>query len=676
MNVMNEPYSLSLRFIIALLLCLPTTWVNAQEQVLTDTLAAAIKTAERSRLEISLDRLSGDLKDIQGTLSPLGEGDPIRWVLNLPGVTTGAEGGSAFYVRGGNLGNNLLTLDDVPVYGYSHLLGLTTIVPVIVMQSAELAKGGFDGSESNFTASHLAVETKSPSEGVNASIAINNFLVSAGSEGYLTENLSYIFSARISPLAMEYKTFHILLPKQFGEFDNFKAGVGDLYGKLRYSFKGSSHLELSGLGSIDEYSFSTGQESQKTLGWRNGLTSLRFQNQTNNSKSTILAYFNHFDTHQIQDAVYHGKSNHLTLESELMEYSLSAVRQKSIGRFVLGYGAKGRYAEFKPGQVASIKNRSAVKLANAFIQTTFKVPGQMELKAIGRMNYYQQITDDKGRFNPEYSLSAKIGVDTRFTIEGSFDHLVQYYHTLEGLPVGWSLDMIVPSGARVEPENVMQGAIGIRLHSGAHCFSAGGFYKRMDKLLYYKYSQSLFNGGMADWEAHVSQGQGQSYGAEILYEYNRDELYARLAYTLSKTDRRGFEGVNEGKPFHARFDRTHILNVQGIWRHLTLSLILESGHWENGAAATYLMHTLEDSAWRAEYYSGINNYRMPTVFRLDGGYQISFFSGRLKHDLNLGISNMTNHFNPFMLYFDGETNSWKEISLLPIMPNISYRISF
>ncbi len=675
MNLIKSPYRLLLRLLIDLLLCLPTTTVNAQEQVWTDTLTAAVKTAER-RIKISMDRLSGDLKDIRGTLSPLGEGDPIRWILGLPGVTTGADGGSAFYVRGGNLGNNLLTLDGVPVYGYSHLLGLTTIVPVMVMQSAELAKGGFDGSESNFTSSHLAVETKSPCEGVNASVAINNFLLSAGSEGNITERLSYILSARISPLAMEYNTFHTLLPKQFGEFDNFKAGVGDLYGKLRYSFKGSSYLELSGLGSIDEYSFSTGQESQKTLGWRNGLTSLRFQNQTNNSNSTILAYFNYFDTYQIQDAVYHGKSNHLTLQSELMESSLSAIRQRSIERFILGYGVKGRYATFKPGQVASIKNSSVIWLASAYIQSAFRVPDHLELKTVGRMNYYQQLTDEKGRFDPEYSFSVKVRIGSNATIEGSIDHLTQYYHTLEGLPVGWSLDMIVPSSTKVAPETVLQSAIGAQFHFGTHSGSIGGFYKEMDQLVYYKYSQSLFSGGMADWESQVSQGKGKSYGAEILYEYSYNDWYARISYTISKTNRSGFEGVNEGKPFNARFDRTHVLNAQLIWRYLTLSLILESGHWENGAAATYPMHTLEDMEWRAEYYSGINNYRMPTVFRLDLGWQKSFRTGRLENTLNLGVCNVTNHFNPFMLYFDTRTESWKEIALLLIMPNFSWRVEF
>lgn len=681
---------MKIRSLIVLFGLLTGISVSAQDRTWTDTLTAAIKTANR-RIELSIDRLSAEAKEIRGVLSPLGEGDPIRWVQSLPGVTTGADGGSAFYVRGGNMGNNLISLDGVPVYGYSHLLGLTMIIPVSVMQSVELAKGGFDGRENNFTAAHLAVETKAPLEKISSSVALNNFLLSANSEGHITKGLSYLLSARISPLTWEYKALQKLLPEQV-VFDRFKADVGDLYGKIRYDFSGQTFIELAGLGSQDGYAFSPGPDSDKSLGWRNGLVSFRLQNQTATTRTSFLSYIDYFDTHQAQDAVYHGNKNHLALQSVMMETAFSADRTRTMGRFCFGFGAKGRYAEFKPGQIADVDNRSTVVLGDAFLQAGFKIPDLIDVKAVGRLNYYERrdgrwpqhlrLSEENVRFDPEYSFSAQVNIGPHVLLEGSFDRLVQYYHTLEGLPVGWSLDMIVPSGSRgpsrpqVAPETVRQGAVGIQFRAGAHCGSVGGFYKMMDQLVYYKYSQSLFNVGMVNWESQVSQGQGTSRGLEFQYEFSHGDWYARMAYTLSKTDRSGFEGVNEGKPFHARFDRTHILNAQGLWRHWTVSLILESGHWENGAAMTYPMHTLEDAPWRAEYYSGINNYHMPTVFRLDVGYQHIFTTGRLQHELNLGVCNLTNHFNPFMLYFDGASESWKEMALLPILPNFSWRIGF
>jgi hypothetical protein len=197
----------------------------------------------------------------------------------------------------------------------------------------------------------------------------------------------------------------------------------------------------------------------------------------------------------------------------------------------------------------------------------------------------------------------------------------------------------------------------------------------MGNLIYYKYSQSLFSGALAAWENQVDFGKGTAYGAEFLYEYQGNDFYARVAYTLSKTTRHDFAETNRGLPFPARFDRPHVLNVMAQWKGICATFILQSGNWENGAPETYQM-PLPGMEWTAKYYSGVNNYRMPTVIRLDLGYQFSFRTGRVEHKVNLGVCNVTNHFNPFMLYFDTRTESWKEIALLPIMPNFSYRIEF
>lgn len=135
--------------------------ISAQDLERHDTLTAAVKTDSRRVVE-SLGSMSTSVEGVRRVVSPLGEGDPIRWAQGLPGVATGADGTTAFYVRGGNMGNNLITLDGVPVYGYSHLLGLTTIIPQDVMAETSLLKGGFEGSSSNFTAGHLKIITRDP----------------------------------------------------------------------------------------------------------------------------------------------------------------------------------------------------------------------------------------------------------------------------------------------------------------------------------------------------------------------------------------------------------------------------------------------------------------------------------------------------------------------------------
>ena len=673
---------------MAMLLCAFTASGQITEQ--HDTLQAAVKTDSR-RVAEAIGRVSTDLDGVRRVISPLGEGDPIRWAQGLPGVSTGADGTTAFYVRGGNMGNNLITLDGVPVYGYSHLLGLTTIIPQDVMSEATLLKGGFEGGSSNFTAGHLAITTRDPDmEKFRMSAAMNNFLASVSLETPINEKMSFMFSGRISPLAWEYKAIQGVLPDLLGGFDDFGAGVGDLYGKFRWQTGKRSYLNVSYLGSMDGYSFGTITEDEndiryqnsEKMGWNNMIGTVSWHLDGARSFMDFKASVNRYTSSQEQHKYYRGVMNHLTLKSSLTEYMFSFDRTESMFKaFKIDYGTKFRIAEFAPGQVASVNNASNTLLGTVYLQGRFDIEDRLSLRATARGHYYSNFKDNAvkggnvGRFDVDASVALDWKIFKYLSLEATFDRMVQHYHTLEGLPVGWSLDMIVPSSREIGPESALQGNLGFSSQIGKHTVSAGGFYKQMNDLVYYKYAQSLFSGGMASWEEDVDLGKGTSYGAEFLHEYVGKDLYTRVSYTWSKTNRFGFPNINDGGEFHARFDRRHVLNAVAQWKGFSAAVSLQSGHWENGAAETYPMH-VPGAEWTADYFSGVNNYHMPTVFRLDLGYMFSFETGKVKHDVNVGLCNATNHFNPFMLYFDAATEGWKMIALLPILPNFSYRISF
>jgi len=48
----------------------------------------------------------------------------------------------------------------------------------------------------------------------------------------------------------------------------------------------------------------------------------------------------------------------------------------------------------------------------------------------------------------------------------------------------------------------------------------------------------------------------------------------------------------------------------------------------------------------------------------------------VQNDLNLGVCNLLNHFNPYTVYYDTKEEAWKEMALLPILPNFSWRVEF
>ena len=677
------------RFFLTILLIYMSAVLHAQERV--DTLEAAVKTDVRKAAD-PIAVIETDVNGIRGVLSPLGEGDPIKWVQTLPGIASGADGSSSFFVRGGNMGNNLITLDGVPVYGYSHLLGLTTVIPQDVIEGVSLVKGGFIGGDGNFTSSHLSICTRTPdAEGFRMSASLNNFLASVSAETHIGKDMSLLLSGRISPLALEYKALRGMLPGVLNGFEDLSAGVGDLYGKFHWQVDDNHDFSVSILGSRDNYAFTAPSGDYDKMGWDNIIGLAKYGMKDGNVSTDLELSLNQYGSHQVQGKDFRGEWQVLSLKSDLLETAASVKRTHVFDKGLFGYGLKGRYARFMPGQVASARNVTNALLFTAYGQAEYNLSCGLSLAGALRAHYWQNLTSGAGRVDPDVSLSARWDINRIFSLQGTYDRMVQYYHTLEGFPVGWSLDMIVPSGKTAVPELSQQGSFSLSSSLGKHILSLGGYIRQMDNLVYYRYAQSLFNGALAAWEDNVDVGSGTSYGGEFFYEYDGDDLYSRLSYTLSKTNRYGFPSVCNGGEFNARFDRRHVLNAMVQWKGFSAALTLQSGHWENGAPETYIMHLpgdvtdssiagdglVCDKDWTAYYFGNeVNNYHMPMVFRLDLGYAFSFTTGKIDHDVNVGVCNVTNHFNPFMLYYDAQSEGFKMIALLPILPNFSYRINF
>lgn len=656
--------------IATLSLFMPAALV-AQEAI-RDTLPAARITAARL-LRLETGRIEASLEGVRSVASPLGEGDPIRWIQGLPGVATGADGSSAAYVRGGGVGGNLLTLDGVPVYGYSHLLGLTTVLPSDAIQSVSFAKGGFVGAQGNFSASHVAVTTRDPAaDRIRTSVSVNNFLAGGSVSGPVGGRLSFSASARISPLGLEYRALKGLLGAGLGDLRQFGAGVYDIHGKLLWRISDSRRLTFSALGSGDRYSFGTRDASRERMGWNNAIGIVRYHSERERSSWDLGASFNHYGSLQEQDKTYKGEDNHFALQSALDEASLSAEWTRPLGdAFTFRTGLQGRIASFEPGKVGKVVNSYTAKYGTAFVEGVLQTRTLL-LDGTVRLGAFRS---DTTYVSPDINLKVRWQAVPSLAFEATFDRMGQYYHTLEGLPIGWSMDLLIPSTASIPAERVVQGYAGIVGSFGDHTLSAGAYAKEIRNIIYYKDAQNLFSPVPAVWEENCDIGNGDSRGLEFLYEYTGKELYARASATFSKSTRKEFSEVNEGRPFHAPFDRRVVFNATAQWRNFSLTFIYQDGNWVNGRGEKYTVSIPGDEV-TLDYFASINNHQMPATVRLDVGYRLNWEGRRVSHALNLGVCNLLNHFNPFTVYYDTLEGTWKELALLPILPNFSYRISF
>ncbi len=128
------------------------------------TLEGIAVEAERSRARARFEESAGATVQEIGrvemkSLPILVETDPIRAVEVLPGVNTVSDFTAAFNVRGGSADQNLILLDDIPIFNPFHLGGVFSVFNADMVQRAELRAGGFPAEYGGRVSSVLTVET-------------------------------------------------------------------------------------------------------------------------------------------------------------------------------------------------------------------------------------------------------------------------------------------------------------------------------------------------------------------------------------------------------------------------------------------------------------------------------------------------------------------------------------
>lgn len=684
----------------AFLLAAPVLQAQDRE-TLRDTLPASLKVGERGSSEKLPGTFTTDLAALRGkALSPVGENDAVKYAMTRPGVASGAEGFSAFFARGGNLGNNLFTLDGVRIYGFSHLLGLTTSVPEAAFSSMDFCIGGFSGETGGMTASHIALHSPhlNPDK-LHGSVSLSTTFASASVTAPVwKDKVSILVAGRWSPFGVAYG----LLKRGFdrdGYMPGLSLGVWDLYAKAGWNVAPGHELAISCFSSRDSYDIGF-PGTAYDLGWDNNMGHLSYRWESGPTTLRADASYNRFRNRMEHKAEIAGDANLLQLQTKVAElnFSLAAEHRLLEGKLCLSEGLKHQRGRMSPASAKSSESSVAVLadapftesvsrpvLTSGFVQLDGSF-GPVDLMADLRGNYYrnnaERRPDRYSGFAAEVSGRARWRIVSMLALEMTYDNRVQFDHTLEGTPMGWSMDVIVPATKQLPPERSEQVYGGLSVSFPGHLVTAGAFVKRMQNLVYYTDAKALFTAAAYGWSDNAQVGSGTSRGLEFCYDGNLSSagLSWNLAYTWSKTDR-SFPGINDGNVFPARYDRRHVLNAGAQWKGFSAMFTLQSGHWETVAAGQFMGYLPDGQEVRLDWFSHPNNWQIPAYIRLDIGYTADFISGQgssrpLTHSLTAGVFNVLNRHNPSMLTYDSAAKTWNLISLFPIMPSLKYSLTF
>jgi hypothetical protein len=674
-----------------------------------------------SDVVMSVNKL--DIKTMQKIPAFLGEVDIIKSILLLPGVTTVGEGASGFNVRGGSVGQNLILLDEAPVYNSSHLLGFFSVFNPDAVKDIKLYKGGIPAQYGGRIASILDIRMK---EGNNKHLGINGGIGTIFSrltvEAPIVKNRSsFILSARRSYADILFRPFVEIL--QNGAALNFY----DITFKTNYDFSDKDKIYLSGYLGRDNFKF----DKNQGFSWGNKTGTLRWNHvYSHHLFMNLTSYFSDYDYNL---AFGDNNIDRFEWKSRIQTTSLKPDFSAFYGlNNVFNFGGEGIYYHFYPANATGISNgiktdislddkysvESAIYASNEqnlndnwslaygirFSNFRYLGPGSVyeyttikpgERKLVTGEYQADKLETIKQYSNLEPRASIKFQINSNTSIKAGYNRMAQYIHLISNTTASNPLDVWTPSTNNIKPELADQVALGIFRNFSNNTIEASleGYYKAVKNQIDYIDGADILINKLLEGE--LLNGIGRAYGAEMMVQKKSGRWNGWVSYTLGWTEQK-VEGINNFKWYPARFDQRHNLKV-AVFYDL-------NPRWSFSANFTFLSGTpttFPTSRFQVQDYlipfNGLNsrnNMRIPDYHRLDlsatlNGRKISR-KGKVRKNADFWVFSVYNVYarkNPFSIYFSQsadrpvngqpiQTQATMVSIIGTIVPSISYNFKF
>lgn len=663
--------------------------------------------------QVRMSTINLKVSDIKKIPAFMGEVDIIRAIQLLPGVQSGSEGTTGFYVRGGSPDQNLILLDGVPVYNASHLFGFFSVFNADAIKNVQLTKGGFPARYGGRLSSVLEIDMKEGN--------MKEFH-GEGSIGLIATKLTIegpIFKDKTSFIVSGRRTYVDLITAPIlAATDGYRAGYyfGDFNAKINHLFSRKDRLYLSYYGGNDRFYYrekysssfdSFSQETESHLEWGNHTGSLRWNHLFSNKlfgnlNATFTQYqFNTgFSDRNTGDLPDENSFEGFEYFSRIRDYGLRYDFEYQINnKHQLRYGASYTYHIFNPGASQFLEefNGNSLDSALEYSKPIFSndifiyVEDDYQISDRWRANYGLHYSTYFLKGTQYQSLQPRVSLRYLLTdawsLKASYANMNQFIHLLSNTGIGLPTDLWVSSTAKIRPQVSQQIALGsTRSFAGNEFeFSTELYYKWMENLIEYKEGASFVTS--SDWENQVeTDGKGWAYGLEVLLRKNKGATTGWIGYTLAWSNRQ-FDNLNYGETYPYRYDRRHDVSV--VLNHefsdkldIGLTWVYGSGNSFTAPTANMLLPSNfnPDYPDNFQIFSDRNGQRMPNYHRLDFGINFHKKTKWGKRTWNVSVYNAYSRLNPFFLYIGEDYRTGekevRQVSLFPIIPSIAYIFSF
>lgn len=651
--------------------------------------------------QMSIERIH--VEEISKVPVLFGERDILKTMQLLPGVKAAGDGNSGFYVRGGGTDQNLILLDEAPVYNASHLLGFFSTFNSDAIKSVTLHKGAMPPQYGGRLSSVVDIKMN---DGNN-----QDFDVSGGI-GLISSRLNIegpIKKGASSFLLSGRRTYADLFLKAFGDSSLRKSRLYffDLNAKMNFTLSEKDRLFLSGYFGRDVLS----QDRLTGINWGNATATLRwnhvFSNKLFSNTSLIFSNFDYRINIKSASIQYDIRSRikDLNIKEELQWYPNS-------GNTVT-FGVNAIYHTIKPGEIAvtdpsgrmpqGVPDRYSIENA-VYAGNTWTVNDKWVLNfglriaaftILGKGDYYK--LDDNGQVvdtlryrrgevvktyvNPEPRIAAAYQLTANSSLKWSYARNTQNLHLISNSTTLSPTDKWVASTNIIKPQVADQVAIGYYRNSrnSKYEFSVEAYYKSLQGQMDYRNGARVFTNQAI--ETQLLFGRGRAYGLEWLLRKRTGKFHGWISYTISKTERL-IDGINHNRWYNARQDRTHDVAIVGIYELNKKWTLSANWIYYTGDAVTFPSGKYEVDNSVYFYYSERNGYRMPDYHRLDmAATCLLKKTDRFFSELSVSIFNLYGRANAFQIAFresvdDPSRTEAVKTSLFTFVPSITYNFKF
>ncbi|RYE20922.1 MAG: TonB-dependent receptor [Sphingobacteriales bacterium] len=650
--------------------------------------------------QMGLDKVN--MRDLDNIPVIFGEKDILKTIQLLPGVKSGGEGTTGFFVRGGAADQNLILLDEATVYNSSHLLGFFSTFNADAIKDVSLYKGGMPSQYGGRLSSVLDVKMQ---DGNNKEFAFQGGIGLIASrikaEGPLVKNKgSFMFSARRTYIDL------LLQASPDSSIKGNKLNFYDINAKLNYKFNDKNTIYLSGYFGRDNI----GIKDLFNNDWGNTTATVRLNHVFNSRLFSNTSFiYNRYDysISLLED------DNNISATSLIRDFNLKQDMQYFSDKHIIRFGVQGTHHRIAPSDITtsgnssfnplSIENRFGLELA-AYVSDEWKASDKLTLLyglrfsgfsllgpgtfntfdadgEIATTKAYSKGEFVKTYFYPEPRLSASYSLNEQNSIKASYNRNTQNIHILSNANTSSPTDQYVMSSNNIKPEISDQVAAGYfrNANNNTFEFSAEVYYKWMQNQIEYKNGAQLL--ANSNVESELVYGTGRAYGLELYAKKTKGKLTGWISYTLSRTERK-FDELNFGGYFPARQDRTHDVALVGIYNLSKRWSVAANYIYNTGNAVTYPAGKYNIGGLTTYYYTERNANRMPHTERLDISATLKGKeTKKFRSSWSFSVYNALNRKNPYAIQFrdkkdDPTRTEAVQIALFGIIPSVTWNFNF